>query len=129
MDVFPTANEYFKQRITTFKLASDLFLALGNTGAATHRIWTGMKTISVIPETVDTSGLSSLIPTSDVKKVSALRHPDPVLCATQQTTHPGFQVRGSWKKIAIKKSENIAARMGFASFVWRRAYVRYLSHV
>lgn len=106
-----------------YNIAADLFLELGNTGAAVHRKWNAKTTVVGVPPHIRSNGLRRLVPESAVILLTRYRHPDPNVVATQEVKCEELQVRGSWQKIHIPRVDNIAARLGFASFVWNRKRV------
>ena len=126
MEAAPPRLEYYRQRVMAYNVAADLFLELGNTGAAVHRKWNAKTTVVGVPPHIRSGGLRRLIPESAVIPLTRYRHPDPKVVATQEVKCEELQVRGSWQKIHIPKAVNIAARLGFASFVWNRKQVRSL---
>lgn len=69
-----------------------------------------------MPEELRTSAIRQLEP-QPRDPVFNLRHPDPSLTKNITVRDPRLQVRGSWKKLALKKAGGVTGRMGFAYFV------------
>jgi hypothetical protein len=82
------------------------------------------------PTDIDTSSLRCLITSEKVRELTQLRHPDPGLVAKLELQNEELQIRGSWKKVNLKKSGGMTPRMGFASFVWNSVFsISPLKHV
>jgi hypothetical protein len=67
---------------------------------------------------IDASSLNHLITNDKVQEITQLRHPDPALAAKLELQDEGLQIRGSWRKVNLKKPGGMTPRMGFAAFVW-----------
>lgn len=97
----------------------ELFLKLGNTGAAAQRRWLASTSIVSLPEGDEgKKAAEGMNETIDLVKLLRMRHPDPKFSAKLELQNPDLQVRGSWAKIEIPKEKSIQPRCGFASFVW-----------
>ncbi|KAF7967355.1 hypothetical protein HWV62_34631 [Athelia sp. TMB] len=129
MNINVDIEDHFIQRINAYVLLSKIYLELGNTSNAVHKIWTGFTTTEEIPPRVDKKKIKRLIPESRVWEIAQLKHPDPQLCAKLTFANSALQVRGSWKKLSIRnlKAGGPGIRMGFASFVWDGAEQKFLS--
>ncbi|GBE88799.1 hypothetical protein SCP_1402040 [Sparassis crispa] len=102
--------------------ASDMFLALGNTGSATHRRVVGDEAIRALPGPGETRPLRAILPSGSVNSLTQFRHPDPELHSDHRLSDESLQVRGSWQKITLPR--NIKSRIAFASFIWKsRMYI------
>ncbi|KAI0088055.1 hypothetical protein BDY19DRAFT_994473 [Irpex rosettiformis] len=122
MEAVVNRSDYYRQRIMAYNVASDLFLELGNTGAAVHRKWNANTFAVSAPSFLNSRALRALVPRSDVTSLTRYRHPDPDVVAKQEVKCKELQVRGSWQKLPVPKASNIASRRGFASFVWNRRF-------
>ncbi|KAI0075656.1 hypothetical protein K474DRAFT_1646268 [Panus rudis PR-1116 ss-1] len=118
--------EFVIQRGRGLVQASELFLKLGNTGAAVHRKY--MASISIINLPDNDSARKAVLkmnPTNAMFRLLSTRHPDPRLSAKLEIKNPDLQIRGSWCKIEIPREKVIQPRYGFASFVWNGRYYVY----
>lgn len=111
-------TEYFLECVTAYRIASDIFLELGNTGTSVQRRWFGSVAANSMPSNLDKALVQKVIPNRNTADHLKLRHPEPKLVAKLTLQNESLQVRGSWKKLQIKKGCNLPQRMGFASFVW-----------
>ncbi|KZP11913.1 hypothetical protein FIBSPDRAFT_799744 [Athelia psychrophila] len=111
-------EDHFVQCITAYVKLSQIYLELGNTGNAVHKIWSGTTNMEEIPARIDKTKLKRLIPDRKVTELTRLRHPDPQLSSKLTFANSELQIRGSWKKLSIRKTGGMGPRMGFASFVW-----------
>jgi hypothetical protein len=103
------------QRNIALARSSDLFKLLGNTGTAVDRRWnTGNESL---PER-HTAELRNLHPDNTLIPLLTLRHPDPSLTPKMTVTIPALQVLGSWKKLVVRKKNELKPRLGFTSFIW-----------
>lgn len=111
---------YTAQRVDAASNLCDIFLGIGNTGAAVERLWTGNEKIyAPAPASHHTRELNALINMGKITTLTTLRHPDPKLSFKMKVNVPGLQVLGSWKKLKIRKaSEDMAPRLNFTSFIW-----------
>ncbi|KAJ7020192.1 hypothetical protein C8F04DRAFT_309083 [Mycena alexandri] len=108
-----SSPDYYFERISTLCLASDIFLAVGNTGCAVHRRWVADEMFTILPEGLKTSETKRLTPVLG-RDIVALRHPDPHTAPSLIVNFPALQMRGSWKKLHIHKSSVLSSRMGSA---------------
>ncbi|KAI0314162.1 hypothetical protein OF83DRAFT_1138114 [Amylostereum chailletii] len=125
MDSTPTSEDFFTARLSGLTRASNIFLKLGNTAAAVHRLHIAItlethgKAAGLDPARLDEPGRMERY-----AKMAKLRHPEPRLTDTLELQDPNLQILGSWRKLEVKKTKMIAPRQGFASFVWNgRFYV------
>lgn len=86
-----------------------------------------MQISSTILVLADHAEVVPLVRADDYESVISLRHPDPHDVAHREVHHEGLQVRGSWRKIPLRKSVKIKPRFAFASFVWEENSERVLS--
>ncbi|KAF8581947.1 hypothetical protein K439DRAFT_188605 [Ramaria rubella] len=98
----------------------DIFYELGNTSLAVDRRWLCQTTFSApdIPAQVKIQSLSWIMPREKIDQVTRLRHPDPTLVPNWELKNPDLQVRGSWKKLSLRKPGGMTSRSGFSYFVW-----------
>lgn len=115
-------TEYFLEYVVSFRQASDILLAIGNTGSAVQRRWFGHVAASSMPDSLDKSAVVKFVPTDKLNDYLKLRHPEPELVAKLEVKHKNLQVLGSWKKITTTKKNGFSTRAGFASFVWDGEY-------
>lgn len=102
-----SSPDYYLQRLTSLCLASDVFLAVGNTGSAVHRRWVADEIFGLLPQHLklpQTLKLSPLLG-SDILR---LRHPDP---ESSPVERPSFQLYGSWQKISVRRPSAFSSRM------------------
>lgn len=123
----PPRQDYFLERINGLLGASDLFLAMKNTGSATQRRCAADEVINHIPAGVNIRPLRALCPSGSVAVLTQWRHPDPQLQSGWKVIDEELHVRGSWQKIKI--SGNILPRMGFATFIWKSGLLSSLCSV
>lgn len=98
-------------------------MTLGNTGAAVHRKWIANDVMQPLPKEYQAL-LKKITSMDDVTELTKLRHPDPKLTPKLELQDSELQIRGSWKKVELSKTNSIHARYSFASFVWKsRFYV------
>lgn len=118
-------QDFYKYRLSALVLASDIFLGLGNTGAAVHRRWTADIALNTIPDgpSINKWPLKQIAPHGAALVLLQFRHPDPNRSAKLTLKNPDLQVSGSWQKIQLKKPGTIQPKLGFASFVWKSAYL------
>lgn len=62
-----------------------------------------------------------MVDPDEMRKLTALKHPDAKLSPMLEVKNKDLQIMGSWQKITVPKAGNIQARMGFCSFVWKSA--------
>ncbi|KAJ7174743.1 hypothetical protein C8R46DRAFT_892211 [Mycena filopes] len=105
--------DYYFERITTLCLASEVFLAIGNTGSAVHRRWVADEIFAVLPQSLKSAETQRLTPLLG-RDIVALRHPDPESAPFVIVRNPELQIHGSWRKLAISKSNALSPRMGSA---------------
>ncbi|KAI0063847.1 hypothetical protein BV25DRAFT_1899069 [Artomyces pyxidatus] len=87
-------QDYLRYRLAAMARASDIFLALGNTGAAVHRLWMAKSNMVSVPDfspTLDKRPLEKLVPIGRVCERAALRHPEPKLTAQLTVSEPALQ--------------------------------------
>lgn len=106
------------QRLRAASVASGIFLSLGNTGAATHRLWSTLASTTGMPPTHHTPRIRTKKDEDSLQKLIQLRHPDPSLTASLTLKDPSLQVRGSWLKLNIKNQPRALARFSFTTFIW-----------
>jgi hypothetical protein len=111
-------TEYFLECVTAYRLASDILLELGNTGTSVQRRWFGNVAANSMPSSLDSALVKKVVPNATLNNYLKLRHPEPKLVAKLTLQNENLQIRGSWKKLQIKKGANLPQRSGFASFVW-----------
>ncbi|KAH9836148.1 uncharacterized protein C8Q71DRAFT_760870 [Rhodofomes roseus] len=118
----PPRQDFYMQRIRALVGVADMYVHLGNTGAAAHRRSTADALIKHAPAGVNTRALRVLCPIYLLNAVTQFRHPDPELLKQWEPLNEDLQVRGSWQRMKI--SRNILPRMSFASFIWQsRLYI------
>ncbi|KAL6306427.1 hypothetical protein BKA93DRAFT_816487 [Sparassis latifolia] len=118
----PQRLDFHLQRITGLVGASDMFLALGNTGSATHCRVVSAEAIRALTGLTETRPLRAILPSGSVNSLTQFRHPDPELHSDHRLSDESLQVRGSWQK--IKLPWNIKSRIAFASIIWKsRTYI------
>lgn len=125
MDYHLFHEDFVIQHIGALSLASDIFLKLGNTGAAIHRKKVAFTVAAAFPEIHNSQNINRQKDTlqNECMELWKLRHPDPKFLQLG-LQHSELQVLGSWKKIELSRANNIHSRYGFGSFVWRsRFYV------
>ncbi|RDB24341.1 hypothetical protein Hypma_008407 [Hypsizygus marmoreus] len=111
------------RRTVGLSAASDIFFSIGNTGTATHRRWVANTSTINLPAPHKTPRCIAEVDMDKNSDLVQLRHPNPALTTELELTAPELQVRGSWAKLPIKNAR-IAARYGFASFIWKsRMYI------
>jgi hypothetical protein len=104
------------QRNIALARSSDLFKLLGNTGTAVdRRLNTSNESL---PNSHHTPELRGLHPPNTLLPLLSLRHPDPSLTPKMKVMVPALQVLGSWKKLVLKKKNELKPRLGFTSFIW-----------
>ena len=125
MTVHLSSQDYWDTKIYNFKREVDIFMELGNTGAATHRHWSGLQSTlgameNTSPADIQRAHLDALTKEgpNTMFDLVPLRHPDPMLVVKQEIKCPRLQVMGSWKKIT-NISKGVGPRQGFSSFVWK----------
>lgn len=111
-------TEYFLECVTAYRLASDILLELGNTGTSVQRRWFGNVAANSMPSSLDSALVKKVVPNETLNNYLKLRHPEPKLVAKLTLQNENLQIRGSWKKLQIKKGAKLPQRSGFASFVW-----------
>ncbi|KAJ7478903.1 hypothetical protein FB451DRAFT_1131191 [Mycena latifolia] len=109
--------DYYFERTTTLCLASEVFLAVGNTGAAVHRRWLADEILADLPARLKTAQTLKLTPLLG-SDISALRHPDPKTAPALSVEQPSLQMCGSWKKLTVAKSASFVPRMRCAVFAF-----------
>ena len=112
------SDQYF-QRLTALAAAADIFLELGNTGTAVQRRWLGSVMSHRIPPPLNSPAMQSILPKEKMEEIQQLRHPDPKLVPKLDLKDERLQVRGSWKKVELKKGGGVTSRMGVACFVYK----------
>ncbi|KAI0798160.1 hypothetical protein C8Q75DRAFT_813978 [Abortiporus biennis] len=112
------------QRIRALILGSDIFLKIGNTASAHHRLWRENSHKNVLTQgDLPQNRVNAITDETKITTLCQLRHPDPSISNKLTLTHPNLQVMGSWEKLTIP-GDKIESRMGFAGFVWhRRIYI------
>jgi hypothetical protein len=111
-------TEYFLECVTAYRIASDIYLELGNTGTSVQRRWFANVAANSMPSDLDKALVQNVVPNRTLNDFLKLRHPEPTLTAKLTLKNENLQIRGSWKKVRTKKGANLPQRMGFASFVW-----------
>ncbi|KAJ7024546.1 hypothetical protein C8F04DRAFT_1131316 [Mycena alexandri] len=106
---------YFLQRVRARVTAEKIFRALGNTATANNG---RLQTRALVPKEFESAEIRKINPLIVNDRVYALLHPDPTLVASLTVSDPTLQLRGSWRKVPVRKGGAITARMGFASFVF-----------
>lgn len=102
--------------------ASDIFRAIGNTGAAAYCRNTCLNLVRTLPSTLDQTAMHrEVVPYSTVVSFLQLRHPDKAINRHLQVTENDLQMRGSWQKVDIRKRLN--SRMAHAGFIWKSACI------
>ncbi len=81
-----------------FNQASDVYLRLGNTGAAVHRKWNMRTTLSSLPEGINRQDLDTLLPALAIWDISKFRHPDPKLSAKLLPRDDSLQVEAHGRR-------------------------------
>ncbi|KAI0075654.1 hypothetical protein K474DRAFT_1599470 [Panus rudis PR-1116 ss-1] len=111
-------------RVRAFRIASDVFLAIGNTGAATHRRHYGCEIAKKHSNSTSptASALKREIPQGSLPVLYQFKHPDPNLIKNIDKRNDELQVLGSWQKAEIPRDKSIPPRLGFGSFVWNSRY-------
>ncbi|KAI0659951.1 hypothetical protein C8Q70DRAFT_105866 [Cubamyces menziesii] len=121
----PPCLEFHRQRLLGLVTASDIFLKLGNTGAAAYCRNVGSDLLKALPSRIDELSLRrEVLPISSVVAVSTLRHPDPSLYRSMEIKDSNLQVRGSWQRLKWADSSRLTSRMAHAAFIYKsRLYV------
>ena len=120
MDFNLDLPELTYRRSSGHALMSEIYLSLGNTGTATHRLWTGNNIIYSLPASHQTSRITTAANQNKVIDLLQLRHPDPHLTARLEVKEPELQVLGSWKKLHVKAPpEKLLHRYGVSCFIWK----------
>ncbi|RDB31086.1 hypothetical protein Hypma_000053 [Hypsizygus marmoreus] len=117
IDLAIQVPEFIVQKTLTDVITANVYLELGNTGAATARRWYGMTSINTLPDSLRIPA-EQILPTAKVNELIHLKHPDPKLVPSINIKCDRLQVCGSWKKINIKKPGGVTARTGSAYFVY-----------
>lgn len=111
-------TEYFLECVTAYRIASDIFADIGNTGTSAQRRWFANVAVQSMPSGLDRALVQNVVPNESLNNYLKLRHPEPKLAAKLTLKNEKLQIRGSWKKLRTKRGGNLPQRMGFASFVW-----------
>ncbi len=112
--------EFHRQRLLGLLTASDVFLKLGNTGAAAYCRNLGNDLIKSLPSRTDQYALrQEVLPLSTWHATTEMRHPDPSIHRSASVTEPALQVRGAWQKLKIQVASKIASRMAHACFIYK----------
>ncbi|KAI9062026.1 galactose oxidase [Trametes sanguinea] len=121
----PPCLEFHHQRLLGLCTASDVFLALGNTGSAAYCRNVGNDLVNSLPSLTDKITLRrEVLPRSAHIAVTQLRHPDPTTYRTLDVRYPELQVRGSWRRLKWADSSRLTSRMAHAAFIYKsRLYV------
>ncbi|KAM5541680.1 hypothetical protein V8D89_004661 [Ganoderma adspersum] len=120
----PPALEFHRLRLLALLTASDVFLKLGNTGAAAYVRNLGNDLISSLSEGDQYVLRQEVLPQSTWRAAMQCRHPDPSIHRNHQITQPTLQVRGSWQKLKVAVHSRISSRMAHACFIYKsRLYV------
>ncbi|KAJ7204122.1 hypothetical protein GGX14DRAFT_551752 [Mycena pura] len=115
-----TPQDYRALRARALVLASQIFSSLGNTGTAATRRHTALTTLYPL-----TPQLKEIVDIPCLLDLYQTRHPSPQVTLSNDTVPTALQVRGSWRKINVAKSDVLTGgREDFASFIWNgRFYV------
>ncbi|CDO71013.1 hypothetical protein BN946_scf184844.g17 [Trametes cinnabarina] len=121
----PSSLEFHRQRLLGLCTASDVFLALGNTGSAAYCRNTGNDLLKSLPSRMDEASLRrEVLPQSSHMAVAQFRHPDPTIYRSLEMRDPALQVRGSWQRLKWADSSRLTSRMAHAAFIYKsRLYV------
>lgn len=113
------SEAFLTERILSYVLGSELFLRLGNSGAAVHRRSAALFVLSKMDH-YDTTTVDKLVNPGKLFEMLKLKHPDPSLVQKIEIQDACLQVRGSWKKVPWPKSGRLRAgsRLGFSGFIW-----------
>ncbi|KAF9465693.1 hypothetical protein BDZ94DRAFT_1296211 [Collybia nuda] len=106
------------QRLRACSISSDIFLSLGNTGAAMQRLWNANSSTLGLPPAHHTPRIRTKKDREKIATLITLRHPDPSLTSSLTLKDPSLQVRGSWLKLHIKNQLRTLSRFSFATFIW-----------
>lgn len=107
--------------VIAFRIASEIFLDIGNTGTSVQRRLFGHLAATSMPSNLDEALVRKQAPIDSIIDFTKLRHPEPQLSGKLTMQRDALQVLGSWKKVAISKASSLPQRSGFASFVWNGA--------
>lgn len=100
-----------------------MFLDLGNTGNATSDAWAVQR---IALESIFSSPkIEQIKSEADIRTFSSFRHPNPTDRDKLKVTHPGLQIRGSWKRLKHRGTgPSPAGRCFHSAFIWRnRLYI------
>ncbi|KAJ3491939.1 hypothetical protein NLI96_g355 [Meripilus lineatus] len=125
MDYTILDEDFIWQQVVAMTSASQIFLKLGNTGAAVHRQKNALTTALLLPEDKGSPKFlrRKRALEDEARDLWTLRHPDPKFLQLGLQDSE-LQVLGSWKKIELSKANNLTARYSVGTFVWRsRFYV------
>ncbi|THU96933.1 hypothetical protein K435DRAFT_722318 [Dendrothele bispora CBS 962.96] len=102
----------------TRSLLSDNFLGMSNTGNAVFHRW--VITNRRMPPTHYTPRFKAEAPEAKLSTMTSIRHPSPELSAGLTVVESNLQMKGSWKRIYVKKmgDGHLDRRMSFTSFIW-----------
>ncbi|KAF9016321.1 hypothetical protein BDZ89DRAFT_1141571 [Hymenopellis radicata] len=98
MDCQVNVPEYYRVRLLATAVGADIYVKLGNTGAAVENHWTATCTRGIIPPRLQDEALKGIpkeAPGTPVESIS--------------------NIRGSWKKL---NSRGLSSRMGCGIFVY-----------
>lgn len=104
-----SSPNYYFERITTLCLASEVFLAIGNTGSAVHRRWVADEIFVYLHDSLKTPQTLKLTPLLG-SDILVLRHPDPKTSPALTVNNPTLQIWGSWQKLSIHKAAALGSR-------------------
>ena len=94
MDFNIDLPELTYRRSSGHALMSKVFLSLGNTGTATHRLWTGNTLFANMSAPHQTSRIKTASGQDKVPNLLQLRHPDPSLTAKLEVKSPSCRCPG-----------------------------------
>lgn len=92
------SEAFLTERILSYVLEFELFLRLGNSGAAVHRRSAALFVLSKMDH-YDTTTVKKLVNFGKLFEMLKLKHPDPSLVQKTEIQDACLQVRGSWKKV------------------------------
>lgn len=122
-----SSQEYYVERLNTLDEMSKIYFKLGNTSRGFFSRWLAQYIIGGLPPPLDSMNLQNRIDDAEIRRLSALKHPDASLSSGIALKNKDLQIMGSWQKLEIAKSKNIQSREGFCSFVWKSTWRRLVS--
>ncbi|KIY49786.1 hypothetical protein FISHEDRAFT_40769, partial [Fistulina hepatica ATCC 64428] len=111
--------EMSRQISNAMTFASDIFLALGNTGASVDRRWMASYESGHFPQE-HFDKLALMNQRGSMSTMMQFRHPDPERSPGQRLSHARLQVWGSWLRLHVKRPPSGSLdRFGHTCFIWK----------